>query len=326
VWNRSAVGRSLAPIALLLGACWDWDALEPRPMIDAPEASITVAPSCVAPGSPVAVRWSGRACSSIGWGPGALEAESGCAMVPIAAAGTLAIECGQGEIAREVFVDDPGVTTGDTVIPYVDPVPDADLSEWDNSFRVQRAPPGTTVTEADLRGRIFLGWNETGLVFAADIDDDKVETVPLNQGSLFRNDGIEILVDGGADGNSCAESSCPLSHERGEWQLFFDADGRFGSVQRNLEPADGVVVASTRAEQGYLLEGVLPWALFLVDDAGPLRTLRIELAINDRDDGIRDEDAPPALLWDYIERHHRNASEWRVVVLRCGTQNRASCE
>lgn len=303
---------------LLLSGCYDWDALEPGPTLE-------LAPACVEPGAAVAVRWTGRDCVARELDRDVSDVE-GCFTTTIDARTTFAVECVNGAIERTAYVDDPAAVAEGRALRHVAPIFDAALTEWgsDGGLRVQEPSPGFPVPESDLRARVYLGWNEAGLVFGADIEDDSIETTDIQQRGLFRNDGIEIVVDGGADGNTCAPD-CPLVWEDGEWQLFFDADGRIGATQRDLLPSDGVLLVTSRQEFSYILEGLVPWPLLAFGDAAPLRQIRINLAINDRDGGIRDEDVPPALLWVYQERHHRNPSGWPLFVLRCGGQEPASC-
>lgn len=293
---------------LVLSGCYEWDALEPAP-------TLSIAPACVAPGETVAVSWTGRDCTARNFERDLSEVE-GSFSVPIAERTTFAIDCRNGGLERTAYVDDPCATAAGRPLYYVDAVLDASLSEWSTQIRLEQAPPGFPVDEPDLRVLVYVGWNEDGLVFGADVVDDSVETTALQQRALFRNDGIEILVDGGGDGSMCTPT-CPLADELGEWQLFFDADGRTGGYQRDLEPSDGVILVSARQTGSYILEGLVPWALLAVDGAAPLRAIRLNFAANDRDDDFRDEDDPPALMWMYSERAHRDPNVWPTWVLRC---------
>lgn len=301
----------------VLSGCYEWDALEPAP-------TLSISPACVEPGETVAVSWTGRDCAARNFERDLSEVE-GSFSVPISEQTTFAIDCQNGALARTAYVDDPCATPMGRPLYYVDPVLDASLSEWGDYFvRLEEAPPQFPVVETDLVVLVYVGWNEDGIVFGADVTDDSVETTPLQQGTLFRNDGIEILVDGGSDGSLCTPT-CPLAHELGEWQLFFDADGRTGAHQRDLEPSDGVIVVSARQPFSYIIEGLVPWRLLAVDGAAPLRTIRLNFSGNDRDGGVRHEDDPPKRMWQYSERAWRDPNVWPTWELRCQAPEPMQC-
>lgn len=327
---------TVAPLALV--GCIDWSQFrgpesdagaEADAGVDAgPAEWASVAPRCVGMGEDVSVAWSALgACTPIGFT--ATASREGCALVPIDAPTDLGVDCGALHVELPVYVDAP-ISSGSSAVPFVSATIDGDRSEWGaQHFRLVGEGAGP-VDQSDLYAEMAIGWDERGLSIYAAIEDDSVETFDtMDVRQLYRSDGIEVLVDPGADG-SC-DGGCGLDASRGERQIFIEHTGRVGS---STGPVDGVeVFAMATGANGYVIEARLEWSLFLVTDAAPGRELWVNIAANDRDGGSRTPDEPPALLWRLeldgsgapLYPHPYDSRSFRRVGLRCGAQPAASC-
>lgn len=164
---------------------------------------------------------------------------------------------------------------------------DADLRDWPAAFNDVpltglHLEYGTVSDPGDLEGHMKFAWDERSLYFYAKVNDDTFVSRHLNQ-VIWRDDLVELFIDPDLDGLIWESSS--------DFQLGFRADqdrkpaAIWSWFKSKGNPRDrGLEAQGILTENGYLIEGRIPWA-FLGLTPRPGLVIGLSPAIHDLDSG-----------------------------------------
>ena len=158
---------------------------------------------------------------------------------------------------------------------------DGSLDEWDASGMsldtgsVNRINHPEAIEDPnDSSALIQARWDDTHLYFAFDVRDDLIK---VDSADLWKDDGIEIGVDGENDDDAWSSSG-------GDHQYVIRFDGI--AADRTLTIDNPDVKWAVRAnEHGYQVEVAIPLSALGVNSLSAGRIIGIDFAINDDDDG-----------------------------------------
>jgi 5'-nucleotidase len=175
------------------------------------------------------------------------------------------------------------------------PTIDGDLGEW-RAFPPQRVGlnqsqvhflTGDWTGAEDCSASAWVGWNETGLYFAADITDDKFSQDRWPE-TLYENDSVQIAFDPNLDRNTGRY----LPDDREYW--FASLNGKTVTYcsqgpkwgKRSDLNAKAVVKSDGK---GWTLEAMIPWSELEITAPHPGLRLGFTWVVNDSDTGDYDD-------------------------------------
>jgi hypothetical protein len=194
---------------------------------------------------------------------------------------------------------------------------DGNTAEWPNAWvplnaivfgQDQHAGPG------DLSASFQVAWNDTGLVFAARVNDDLFRSGPQGT-NLWQGDGIEVQFD-----RLLAEDFNTPTADGDDFQVGVAYDSDLGATQAYLwlpldrESPLGVPSAVTISQQGYQIEFVIPWYLLdILEAPSTNRAYGFNISVNDNDG---DTPAQQTVLSASPARAtHDNPTQWGTLRL-----------
>ncbi len=124
----------------------------------------------------------------------------------------------------------------------------------------------------DLAGWLWSAWDTEYLYFAVHIVDDHV--IGQDSQDVWRDDGVEIAVDGSPDGKSGSDHH----------QITLVSDGRATDFGSQPLPA-GTLYAVRRVPGGYIAELALPWSALGISTPAGGQVLNFTWGVHDDDDG-----------------------------------------
>lgn len=166
------------------------------------------------------------------------------------------------------------------------PIVDGDLSDWLAGDRINLdrytafSYSGNIDSPADLSAIIRSAWDEQTLYFAIEVNDD----VRVTDGpDLWRDDGVEVALDGLNDKNAWGED---------DHQYSIVADG--STFDRSV-PITSIVASVLTYEGGYSIEVAIPMAELIPGVPISGTVMGFTVGLRDDDDG-GDWDA--YLIWE----------------------------
>ena len=203
-----------------------------------------------------------------------------------------------------------------------EPIIDGQLAEWptlptySSAFYVFNAASwdGTE----DLQARWQLGWDESHLYIAVDVQDDiHVQTQSGNQ--LFRGDSVDIQFDtdrSGDFGPQLSPDDYQITLSPGDFAALPPSAFRFrGTAAGTIVDAPGhsVSVAAQPSPNGYTLEAAIPWA-----DLGlsPTIGMTIGLALNANDNDTPGTAVQEVMMSHIATRTLTDPTSWGTLTLR----------
>jgi len=170
------------------------------------------------------------------------------------------------------------------VIPAPGVTVDGELGEW-GALNVNTVEPGQVVTTADTWWgnqdasiQFTAAYNQDYLFVAADVTDDERRFSPKDP--YTQQDSVELRID-----------ARPADARNGgrpgkDYLLIAAVPGQEPNPDLKLPPTpEGVQVASKVRRFGYTLEFAIPIALLNEAQGGAWESLRLNLGLNDYDDG-----------------------------------------
>jgi endo-1,4-beta-xylanase len=158
---------------------------------------------------------------------------------------------------------------------------DGDFSDWGASFMALDTGsafyirhPEAISGPADTSVLIQARWDETHLYFAFDVRD---EQMIVDSSDIWKDDGIEIGLDGENDNDAWSSSG-------GDLQFTIRFDGQAADRTLAIHNPD-VKWAVQRTDIGYRVEMAAPLEELGVDSLFSGQVLGVDFAVNDDDDG-----------------------------------------
>lgn len=175
-----------------------------------------------------------------------------------------------------------------TALPLSEPpTVDGDLAGWpaDRSSISEVVYGASNWTGgSDTSASFVLGWDSANLYLGARVNDDAFVQTSSGR-TLFRGDSLELLLD-----TSLAADFDSSNLSLDDFQIGLspgDFNGRAAEAYRWFPRSQEAslsspVVASQRAEDGYVVEASLPWSVFgLVPEAGDCFGFALSVSDND---------------------------------------------
>ena len=147
-------------------------------------------------------------------------------------------------------------------------------------------------SRSDLNAQFCAAWDKRYFYVFVWVKDDSYEIEDSEK--IYRNDGIEILIDGLNDGGDFG---------RDDHQIFIRADGKVQA--KGAAPGD-IVAAAVRTQDGYAIEAAVSWKYVGGQPPQEGRIYGFGVVINDRDNGKRETQA----FWRFSRKHWRSTSGW----------------
>lgn len=170
--------------------------------------------------------------------------------------------------------------------------------------------------DQDMKAEIRFAWDNEALYFKAEISDDIPASNNKSAGDIWNGDNIEICL-----GLDSAADPAREFFNSSDFQIGFST----GSADAGVEPGiwawgsiggtpAGAENQLTMTDQGYIIEGKIPWASLKADftaEAG--LELGLDFAVDDADaSGDRENQT----IWNGDSSFYSNPSQWGILVLQ----------
>jgi beta-mannanase len=169
--------------------------------------------------------------------------------------------------------------------------------------------------EEDMKAEFHFAWNKEAFYVKADVTDD----IPLNNNktgvNIWNGDNIEICL-----GLDPAADPARAFFNESDFQIGFSTGSKseevrpgiwaWGSIGKTPEGAQSFL---TETEQGYILEGIIPWSSIKSDfipEAG--MELGLDFAVDDADESA---DRESQIIWNGDSSFYSNPSQWGILIL-----------
>ncbi|MFC1479616.1 PQQ-binding-like beta-propeller repeat protein, partial [Planctomycetota bacterium] len=165
-------------------------------------------------------------------------------------------------------------------IPKIEVTIDGQIDDWkDKGFKMMSLPvEGAMLPSEDYDPSCTLGWNDEGLLVLAQIKDDVIEEDTRND-RLWAKDGIELFMSTELGSNEKYQLVITpgITTEAKELQSHF-----YDSRKKNKKVKLSFKGASSKTEDGYVVEVLLPWKNLNIDPK-PDSIIPFQLYTNDTD-------------------------------------------
>lgn len=198
---------------------------------------------------------------------------------------------------------------------YLESSPDIDasLEDWNlDKYIVDSVVYGGSRREgeADLSGRLMIGWDEKFLYLGVRVIDDKY-VQNAHRADIYKGDSLEILLDtdvssdyyqGSLSGDDFQLGISPGSPEPG------DDDEAYLWFPSSLEGREeDVKIASRLKDDGYLVEVAIPWSVFDVD---PEKNLHLGFCFSISDNDDKNENVQQSMVSNVPIRMLTDPTTW----------------
>lgn len=175
----------------------------------------------------------------------------------------------------------------------------------------------------DLAAAWRLSWDEDALYFAVQITDDRhVQT--QTGADTFKGDSVDIQLDTDRPGDFAAAVSpddFQLAFSPGNFAELPAEAFRFqgnNSGQMVASPGHSLRVAAQSLDDGYVLEGAIPWSDIGVS---PTPGLKMGANFNATDNDSTGVAVQEVMISNVASRTFRNPTTWGIVVLEGESEN-----